>query len=457
MKNEEKLEKLQALRKHIHTIIQEYKKGVCSSHPFDISKELLTIRELDIKEYKSICKKIPSELFAQILVEMPDYIQEEITDIISEQKVARITSNMDSDDASMLIYNISLKNKEAAQTVLSNLDEDEKQIIAELNAYDFHEAGAFMQKELFSVNIEETIGEALKRLKEKKELQLLSNIFHAFLVDENNKFLGSIGLEELILYERDQKFSEVSSDKIEHYTFNEKGDIKEAVNMFSNYSLNALAIIDDENSLVGRITHDEIREVIQEQDTKQLYSLAGVDNKAEEVESIYKIGKNRALWLSINLITAILASIVIGVFDATIQSLVALAVLMPIVASMGGNAGTQTLTVTVRQMALGAIEYEDAKKTIYKEVIISLANGLLFALVIGVVAYLWFKIPLLGFVIAASMIINLFSAGLFGALIPLVLEKLKIDPAIGSTVILTTVTDVVGFFSFLGLATLILL
>lgn len=261
----------------------------------------------------------------------------------------------------------------------------------------------------------------------------------------------------MILYERDQKFSEVSSDKIEHYTFNEKGDIKEAVNMFSNYSLNALAIIDDENSLVGRITHDEIREVIQEQDTKQLYSLAGVDNKAEEVESIYKIGKNRALWLSINLITAILASIVIGVFDATIQSLVALAVLMPIVASMGGNAGTQTLTVTVRQMALGAIEYEDAKKTIYKEVIISLANGLLFALVIGVVAYLWFKIPLLGFVIAASMIINLFSAGLFGALIPLVLEKLKIDPAIGSTVILTTVTDVVGFFSFLGLATLILL
>ena len=148
---------------------------------------------------------------------------------------------------------------------------------------------------------------------------------------------------------------------------------------------------------------------------------------------------------------------VIGIVDATIQSLVALAILMPIVASMGGNAGTQTLTVTVRQMALGEIDYQDAKKIIYKEVVISLVNGVLFATIIGVVAYLWFGLPLLGVVIGISMIINLFSAGFFGAVIPIILQKKGIDPAIGSTVILTTVTDVVGFFSFLGLATLILI
>ena len=152
-----------------------------------------------------------------------------------------------------------------------------------------------------------------------------------------------------------------------------------------------------------------------------------------------------------------MASIVIGLFDATIQSLVALAVLMPIVASMGGNAGTQTLTVTVRQMALGEISYQDAKKIIYKEVVISLVNGFLFAVVIGIIAFLWFNLPLLGVVIAISMIVNLFSAGFFGAVIPIILQKRGIDPAIGSTVILTTVTDVVGFFSFLGLATVILL
>ncbi len=457
MNQSEKIEKLASLNKHIYKVIADYKNGICDYHPFDISKDLLSIREFDQKEYKTICRKIPSELFAQILVEMPIYIQEEITNILSEEKVARVTSNMDSDDASLLIYNISQKDEEAANTVLSNLDEEDKQAIHELNAYDFEESGAFMQKELFSVKVDENIDDALKRLKELKESNELNNIFHAFLVDNNNNFLGSIGLEELILFERKQKFSEIPSDKIEHYSFNDKEDIADAVNMFSNYNLNSLAIVNKENKLLGRITHDDIRDVIQEQDTKQLYSLAGVDNKVEEVESIYKIGKNRAFWLSINLITAILASLVIGLFDATIQSLVALAVLMPIVASMGGNAGTQTLTVTVRQMALGSIEYEDAKKTIYKEVIISLVNGLIFAFVIGVISYVWFKIPLLGFVIAASMIINLLSAGFFGAVIPLVLEKLEIDPAIGSTVILTTVTDIVGFFSFLGLATLILL
>jgi len=451
------IDKLEELTSHINKVIMDFKDSISEYHPYDIAKDLQTIRDIDANEYKSICKKIPSELFAQILVEMPDYIQEEITDILSDQKVARVTSNMDSDDASMLIYNISQKDEEAAEIVLSNLKVEEKQIIEELNAYEFVEAGAYMQKELFYVNINETIDDALKRLKDKKDLHILSNVFHAFLVDDNNKFLGSIGLEELILFDRAQKFNAIPSDKIEHYSFNDKEDIADAINMFKNYNLSALAIIDNENNLLGRITHDDISTVIEEQDTKQLYSLAGVNDKAEEEESIYKIGKNRAFWLSINLLTAILASIVIGLFDATIQSLVALAVLMPIVASMGGNAGTQTLTVTVRQMALGAIEYDDAKKTIYKEVVISLVNGFIFAFVIGIISYFWFKIPMLGVVIAISMIINLLGAGFFGAVIPLVLEKLKIDPAIGSTVILTTVTDIVGFFSFLGLATLILL
>jgi len=439
------------------SIIEDYKKGISDIHPFDIAKDLQDLRDIEISEYKNICKKIPSDLFAQILVNMPTYIQEEITDIISEKKVAKVTSSMDSDDASMLIYNISQKDEDAAQTVLSKLNDEDKQIIEELNAYEEEQAGAFMQKELFSVNINETIDTALKRLKKEKDLNILHDIFHAFLTDDENNYLGSIGLEELILFERTQTFKELPKDIIEHYSFNDKEEIDEVVSMFTNYNLNALAIINSDNKLLGRVTHDDVRNLMQEQDTKQLYSLAGVSDKAEEEESIFKIGKNRAFWLSINLITAILASIVIGLFDATIQSLVALAVLMPIVASMGGNAGTQTLTVTVRQMALGSIEYDDAKKTIIKEVIISLVNGLLFAFVIGVIAYFWFNIPLLGIVIAISMIINLVSAGFFGAVIPLVLEKLDIDPAIGSTVILTTVTDIVGFFSFLGLATIILL
>lgn len=426
-------------------------------HPYDLAEQLEKLRQLDHEEYEAICKRIPSELFAEILCEMPNYVQEEIAEVISSKKVANITSKMDSDDASELIYNISLKDEVLAQNILEKLDDDDKQVIEKLNSYEEQQAGSYMQSELFEVRLHEKIDLALKRLKKLKDENELDNVFHAYLVDENNKFIGTIGLEELIVFERELTFNDIPKDKIKNYFCTHLEDISEVAHMVSNYNLSAIAVIDEKGKLVGRITHDDIHDVIQEQNTKQLYSLAGLNDDAEQEESMYLIGKNRAFWLGVNLITAILASIVIGLFDATIQSLVALAVLMPIVASMGGNAGTQTLTVTVRQMALGTISYADAKKTIKKEVILSLFNGLLFALIIGVIAYFWFKMPLLGVVIAISMVINLFSAGFFGAVIPIVLEKFKIDPAIGSTVILTTVTDIVGFFSFLGLATIILL
>ena len=188
-----------------------------------------------------------------------------------------------------------------------------------------------------------------------------------------------------------------------------------------------------------------------------MYNLAGLKDDIEEDEEVLKASKQRASWLGLNLITAIAASLIIGLFADTLSNIVALAILMPIVASMGGNAGTQTLTVVVRQLTLKDISHSDAKRIIIKEVSISLLNGFLFAIIIGVIATVWFGIENLGFVIALSMIINLLMAGFFGATIPLLLEKMKVDPAIGSTVILTTVTDVVGFFSFLGLATIILL
>jgi magnesium transporter len=209
--------------------------------------------------------------------------------------------------------------------------------------------------------------------------------------------------------------------------------------------------------LMGRITSDDILDVIEENATEQMYQLAGVDDDFEHDDNLFTTAKKRALWLFLNLGTAILASLVIGIFDETIQSYVALAILMPIVASMGGNAGTQTLAVTVRQLALGDIDFENSKDTIKKEVFISIFNGILFAVIMGIVAWVWFKTPMLGVVIAMSMVVNLFCAGFFGASIPLLLKKFDIDPAIGSTVLLTTVTDIVGFFSFLMLAKVILL
>ena len=453
----ENLKTPEQIKEHLLSIIDDFKKEIYEEHPYDIAQELLKLRDLSDDDYEYVCKKMPSDLFAEVLCEMPNYAQEEISEILSDKKIANITSKMDSDDASMLIYNISQNDEEAAETILSKLDAEDKQIIERLNSYDDDVAGAYMQSELFKVHIDEKIGDSLLRLRKLKDDEELDNIFHAHIVDSDEKFVGSIGLEELILFDRELKYSDIPEDLMIDYCLNDKEDIEEAVEMFTNYNLSALAVVDDNQKIVGRITHDDIHDIIQQIDTKQLYSLAGVSDDAEQEESMYLIGRNRAIWLGINLITAILASIVIGLFDATIQSLVALAVLMPIVASMGGNAGTQTLTVTVRQMALGEISYQDAKKIIYKEVVISVVNGFLFALVIGIIAFLWFDLPLLGVVIAISMVINLFSAGFFGAVIPIILQKRGIDPAIGSTVILTTVTDVVGFFSFLGLATVILL
>jgi len=234
-------------------------------------------------------------------------------------------------------------------------------------------------------------------------------------------------------------------------------DIHDIVQKFQEYDLSSMPIVDDEGILLGRITSDDIYDIINEHATDQMYNLAGVNDDAEEEEGILKAGKARAVWLSINLMTAIAASLVIGLFEETLQSIVALAILMPIVASMGGNAGTQSLTVVVRQLALGDIAKYDAYRTIKKEVILSLANGLFFAIIMGIIASIWFDKGMLGVVIALSMIINLLSAGFFGSMVPLLLKKMEVDPAIGSTVILTTVTDVVGFFSFLGLATIILL
>jgi magnesium transporter len=447
----------QITKEYFLGIITDFRNDKYEGHPYDLAQELLDLRELSEDDYEFICKKMPIELFAEILCEMPNYIQEEISDILSDKKIASITSKMDSDDASMLIYNISQNDEELAETILSKLNDEDKKIIRQLNSYEENQAGAYMQNELFKASLDENIGDSLKRLRQLKQKDDLDNIFHAHIVTADGEFIGSIGLEELILFEHDLKYKNIPEEKFTNYSLNDKEDIEDAVEMFTNYNLSALAVVDSENKLLGRITHDDIHDIIQQINTKQLYSLAGVNDDAEHEESIYLIGRNRAIWLGVNLITAVLASLVIGIFDSTIQSLVALAVLMPIVASMGGNAGTQTLTVTVRQMALGEIDYQDAKKIIYKEVVISLVNGILFATLIGVVAYLWFGLPLLGVVIAISMVINLFSAGFFGAVIPIILQRKGIDPAIGSTVILTTVTDVVGFFSFLGLATLILM
>ncbi len=452
--NEELLEKLKVLDQHLN----DYNEGIdIGVHPFDIADLLIEIKEVDENLYAESLNKLPSELLAEVLVELPKSLQEELYTKYGPKKLAKLTESLDTDDAANLIQHIEEVDEEKADAVMSRLSDEDRDTIEELISYGDHEAGSYMQTEVFEAHVDETIGASILRLKKMKENKEIDNIHHVFVLRGKKRFVGMIPLEDLILHGAKEFYRDVVEEGKITLSVDPHEDIKNVVETVSNYDLSVLPVVNEKGILIGRITSDDIYDIIEEGATEQIYNLAGVNDTAEQEESIWKIGKSRGMWLGLNLITAIAASLVIGLFDSTLQSLVALAILMPIVASMGGNAGTQTLTVTVRQMALGDIEIDEAKQTIRKEVFISLMNGVVYAVVMGVIAYLWFNLPMLGVVIGMAMVVNLLSAGFFGAVIPLTLMKLGVDPAIGSTVLLTTVTDVVGFFSFLGLATIILL
>ncbi len=436
----------------------EKPEGFEEYHASEIAKILKEIyRQEGSEAFLIYTRAIPEEYLGEVLLELPEDIKDEALSELPVSKLVDIVDELDSDDAVDLMQDIEDIDSEKEKEVLSSLDQDDIDDIKLLKKYEEDEAGALMQTELFSAHLDEQIGEAVERLKKLKREEDLDNIHQVFIVDKFDILLGVIMLEDLITYDFDQTFREYF-DKTHKMiqTVKASDDINEVTNIFENYDLVVLPVIDNQGVLVGRITSDDIYDIIEERATDQIYKMAGVDDETEEDKDIASITRKRGVWLGINLITAILASLVIGMFDETIQKYVALAILMPIVASMGGNAGTQSLTIMVRQIALGEMSWSEAKSSIRQEIIVALLNGFVFALLMGVIAYFWFDNEGIGIVIALAMVINLLAAGFFGTVIPLVLKRMRIDPAVASSVLLTTVTDVLGFFAFLGLAKVIL-
>jgi len=426
-------------------------------HPSEIANLL---KDLNEKSFSEAVQSIPKELIADVALELPDRYFEDVVESFTAQEIAESVSDLESDDQTDFIQELEEIDVQMAKEVFAELDSDDQADILQLKQYEEDEAGAYMQIEVYTAGLEQNVHNVIKDFAELRRQDELENIHYLFVTDKDKRLRYGIGLDNLLVFDFDKTLEsniKESEEKFKPIVARDHDDISEVVQKFQEYDLNSMPVVDENGVLLGRITSDDIYDIINEQATDQMYHLAGVNDDAEEDEDIFKAGKARAIWLSINLITAIAASLVIGLFEETIQSIVALAILMPIVASMGGNAGTQSLTVVVRQLALGDIAKHDAFRTIKKEVILSLANGVFFAIIMGIIASIWFDKGMLGVVIALSMVINLLSAGFFGSMVPLLLKKLDVDPAIGSTVILTTVTDVVGFFSFLGLATLILL
>ena len=414
-------------------------------HPADLA-DLLTFLDKNQRTY--ILKVLDQEQHTNVLAELDDTIIDETFEESEDAKIVQSISEMETDDAINLIETLE---PDVQKNILDQVNPSIREIFQESLNYPVDSAGRRMQKEFVSMPSYWTVGQAIDHLREEADLP--DDFYELFVVDPSNRPLGSVSVSRVLKSKRNIKLNDIldASPKFVDATM----DQEEVALFFEQYSLVSAGVVDTHNRLIGRITADDIVWVLQEEAEEDILRLGGV-SESEMNQSIGRSTKRRFIWLFLNLLTAILASYVISLFDASIEKMVALAVLMPIVASMGGNAGTQTLTLTVRSLAIKELVKNNRKKVFLKEITISILNGFIFAILTGVAAYLWFEDLSLSIIVGAAMIINILSAGLFGFLIPYIFDKIKIDPALASSVFVTTITDVFGFLSFLGLASIYL-
>tara|TARA_Y100000590_G_scaffold342161_1_gene390611 strand:- start:1750 stop:3129 length:1380 start_codon:yes stop_codon:yes gene_type:complete len=416
-------------------------------HNADIAE---IIQNLDDDIRLKFIIKIKSVFDPEILTYLNESIRDEIVDKLDIKQLATNATELDVDDAVDVVEDLEESDQEV---FLDNIPETERKLIREGLTYPEDSAGRMMQREFVSMSLLWNVGEAIDFLRQNKN-ELPEDFYEIYLLNNENKIAGIVPLGRLMGSKRSVLLKEIKNKKTR--TINVLTDQEEVAYQFNKYALVSAPVINNQDEVIGSITVDDVVDVIEEEREEDILKLGGV-GQADIYDAVIDTTKSRFSWLLVNLLTAIVASIVIGFFQASIEKVVALAVLMPIVASMGGNAGTQTLTVSVRALATKELTTANAFKIITKETFVGGINGVIFALIIGLLSSYWFQDNLLGSVIAMAMILNLLVAGMAGILIPLTLNRFKIDPALASGVILTTITDVFGFLSFLGLASILLI
>jgi magnesium transporter len=381
------------------------------------------------------------------LTEVDDTVREEILEELEPETVAEGVRDLDSDDAVYILEDLP---KDEQAEILEQLPPPERVALAKRLDYPEESAGRRMQTEFIAVPPTWTVGQTIDYMRETEDLP--ERFFEIYVVGPDGKFLGAVPLDRLMRSKRPVPMSELMEP--ERHVVRATDDQEAVARQFERYNLVAAPVIDLHDRMVGVITFDDIVDVIEQEAEEDIKALGGVKGEEELSSSVWTIAKSRFNWLLINLATAFLASSVLGMFQDQLQGMVALAVLAPIVASQGGNATTQTMTIAVRALATRELGASNAARVIMRELMVGLINGVAFAIITGVAAFAWFKVPGLGVVIGLAMICNLAAAALGGILIPLALHRLGRDPAVASSPFVTTVTDVVGFFSFLGIATL---
>jgi magnesium transporter len=379
------------------------------------------------------------------LTQVDEAIRREIVDQMPNDQIAAALGDLDSDDA---VYILEDLDQEDRDEILSQLPFTERVRLRRALDYPESSAGRRMQTEFVAVPPFWTVGQTIDYMRDEEGLP--ESFSQIYVIDPTFKLLGSVDLDRILRTKRQAKIETIMRET--SHPIPAEMDQEEAAQLFEQYDLLSAAVVDENHRLVGVLTIDDVVDVIHEEADEDIKRLGGVGDE-ELSDNVASTVRSRFLWLAVNLVTAILASSIIGVFDGSIEKMVALAVLMPIVASMGGNAGTQTMTVTVRALATGDLDIYNAGRIIRREASVGLINGILFAIVMGAIAVVWFHDVQLGVVVGAAMIINLVAAALGGILLPLLLNRFGADPAIASSAFVTTVTDCTGYFSFLGLAT----
>ena len=412
-------------------------------HPADIA-DLFELTPSDRRA--DLAAALGELVTAEVLSELNDYVREDLLDTLAPEQVAEIATQLDTDDAVAIIEDME---EEDQQAVLDALDPEDRAAIEDALSYPEESAGRLMQRDLVAVPEYMTVGQVIDYLREHGDLT--TDFWEIFIVDAQHKPIGTCQLSWILRCPRNIPLSDVM--KREQTLIPVDMDQEEVALRFQKYALISAAVIDGNGRLVGMITVDDIVHIIQEEAGEDILRLSGA-GEGDINQPILMTVRTRLSWLIVNLGTAILAASVVGLFQDTIAKYVVLAVLMPIVSGMGGNAGTQTMAVAVRALATNQLTNSNTVRQIVREFRIAAANGLTLGLMIGIATALIYSNPDLGIVIALAMLINNLVAGLSGILIPVALEKAGVDPAVSSAVFVTTMTDVMGFFSFLGLATL---
>ncbi|HEY3891681.1 MAG TPA: magnesium transporter, partial [Bradyrhizobium sp.] len=405
------------------------------------------IEALEPEDRVNLVELTGEDFHFSALNEVDDAVREEILEELEPETVAEGVRELESDDAVELLEGLDEDDKEE---ILEKLPPLERDALERSLLYPENSAGRRMQTEFIAVPPDWTVGQAIDYMRDTPDLP--DRFYEIYAVDENRHWQGAISLDALLRARRPVSLSDIVDENRQRVSVLD--DQEEVARMFGKYNLVAAPVVDTTNRLVGVITIDDVVDVIEEEADEDLKALGGVTSDEELSDNVWTIARGRFNWLLVNLATAFLASSVLGLFEGELQKMVALAVLAPIVASQGGNAATQTMTVAVRALATRELGSSNSLRVVMREGLVGLVNGLAFAVITGIAAVAWFKIPGLGVVIGLAIICNLVAGALGGILIPMALERVRADPAVASGTFVTTVTDVVGFFSFLGIATL---